>query len=291
MLVVKRQIFHDGKRVFHCGAAVHHGVERFHELDAVRVVEDVAPDGQPCAASLQRVVDHLEKAEIRVYHLAARDDNGTAAAFRDPAEGFWRSSVGDFDDVRPEFCADSGALGHDIDVEAVADEAAASVEHHEQRHAPAVAVVGDEAGSVEHLALIGIAKIDVDGNGIRTKAYGFFHRAGKDFDVAHGGKVGGARDVHDEAEPGIGIRTAGSPDEALMHEDGVGSADVHVVDSLADVYQTFRSTDGHAVIHRDDDGPMGIGIEDVRQSFLSAEFHDAPLQKGRLRLGLAGRTM
>ena len=63
--------------------------------------------------------------------------------------------------------------------------------------------------------------------------------------------------------------------QALVHQHGVGAAVGHVGDGLVDVLDAFDGSDGHAVIHRNNDGAAGFTIEDTLETNLLAEIHDA----------------
>ena len=78
--------------------------------------------------------------------------------------------------------------------------------------------------------------------------------------------------MDDEAHvlAGVAVRAA---DQALMHEHGVSAAHGHVVDGLAHVDEAVDGTDGHAVVHGNDDSAAGFTIDDAFQTNLFAKVH------------------
>ena len=65
------------------------------------------------------------------------------------------------------------------------------------------------------------------------------------------------------------------PTSFCEKQNGVGSAFAHVADGFGHVAQAAGSAVRHTVIHGHDDGAAGVGVENVGQTFLGAEFHGA----------------
>lgn len=137
---------------------------------------------------------------------------------------------------------------------------------------PVVTGGGHAAQVGQHQALVGIAQVHMHGDAVGAVLDAFFHGAHQGLGVALGREHGGGGQVDDEAHvlAGVAVRAA---DQALMHEHGVSAAHGHVVDGLAHVDEAVDGTDGHAVVHGNDDSAAGFTIDDAFQTNLFAKVH------------------
>ena len=124
---------------------MHDGAQGTHELDAVGMLEHVAAHGDARAAGLDGIVHHLEHVAGGIHAFAAGDDHGHAAGGDHVGEAFHVAGVGHLDDVRAQFHAHAGTVGHHVGGEAVLDGRAAGVHHGQQGHVPVVTGGGHAA--------------------------------------------------------------------------------------------------------------------------------------------------
>ncbi len=217
-------------------------------------------------------MNHGDDVAGGIHNRAAGDDNGDTAAGNDIGEAGLITGVGNLDDISAKFVAESGAVGDDFGVIGVLDLGAAAVNHDHERHSPVVTGLADAAEVIEHFFFLWIADVDVTGHGVSAVADGLFNGADESFVVIAGGEIRGGGEVHNETDV-TALVTAAAADEALVHEDGVGTAFSEVVNGFLHVKETVDGAHGYAVIHGNDDGVAGITVENTLESNLFAKVH------------------
>ena len=124
----------------------------------------------------------------------------------------------------------------------------------------------------QHLLLVGIAQVHMDGDSVSSVTDGFFHSGNQGLVVAVGGEFCGGGKMNDKANVRSGPAVAAA-DEPLVHQDSVCTALGHVIDSFLHVGEALDGTHGDAVVHGNDDGAAVIAVDDAFKTDLFAEVH------------------